>query len=108
MAGKCQAFARLPPLPATIIDELHDQLAQEEAAFATLRTDLQPLHKAIEKIKENSAQTIDDARAILEREQEKYLDESATLRVVHAAGGRDRRPVCVFLPVADTYTRWPA
>lgn len=78
-----QIFSRLPPLPATIINELHDQLAQEEAAFAILRAsgDPQPLLAAITHIKESSARTLDDAHAILEREQEKYLGESATLRV---------------------------
>lgn len=76
------AFTRLPPLPPGIIKELQAQLAQEEAAFTTLRTsgDPQPLHAAIAEIKLSSAKTLDDAHVILEREQEKYLGESTALR----------------------------
>jgi len=77
-----EAFARLPPLPASIIKELRDQLAKEEAAFASLRAngDPQPLHTEIVELKKTSAKTIENANAILEREQEKYLEESNALR----------------------------
>lgn len=76
------AFALLPTLPTSITNEFTRQITQEEGAFSQLRTtnDAVPLRAAIEKIRDSSAQTIDEARIILAHEQEKYLEESATLR----------------------------
>ncbi|RIX49500.1 MAG: sensor histidine kinase [Rhodocyclales bacterium GT-UBC] len=97
-----QAFSRLPPLPERLVAELNDQLALERKAYLSLREtgDATPLHEAIDDIKGRSQNALDEARNILEREQELYMADSERLRirlVVAAAGAALVTLCCLWL-----------
>ena len=76
-------FTRLPPLPERLVAELRNQLDQEKNAYITLREtgNAAPLHAAIDDIKMRSQNALDEARNILEHEQDLYIDESEKLRI---------------------------
>lgn len=85
-----ESFSRLPPLPETMVKELQAQIELEHLAYAVLRDtgNAQILHSVIDELKLRSQKTLDDARLILDREQEQFLKESDTLstRLMLAAG----------------------
>jgi two-component system sensor histidine kinase GlrK len=78
-----ESFTRLPPLPERLVAEMRGQIALEKDAYITLREtgNAKPLHAAIDDIKGRSQNALDEARNILEREQDLYLAESETLRI---------------------------
>ena len=97
-----ESFTRLPPLPERLVAELRDQMEQEKNAYLTLREtgNAKPLHSAIEDIKVRSANAIDEARNILEREQDLYMAESDALRIrllFAAASAAFVATVCLWL-----------
>lgn len=78
-----ESFSLLPPLPERLVAELRDQLALEKDAYIALREtgNAKPLHNAIDNIKRRSQNALDEARNILEREQDMYIADSERLRI---------------------------
>lgn len=78
-----ESFTRLPPLPEGLIAELRKQIAIEKDAYIELREtgNARPLHIAIDDIKVRSQNALDEARDILEREQDQFQVESENLRI---------------------------
>lgn len=76
-------FLGLPSLPAEIMGELTVQLANEDAAFAELRSNSNsvPLHAAIDAMQKRSPQLLEEVRHVLDLEQAQYVKESETLRI---------------------------
>jgi two-component system, NtrC family, sensor histidine kinase GlrK len=77
-----EAFIRLPPLPRQMIDELRAQIELERLAYGTLRDtgNAEQLRSVIDEIRLRSEKTLDEARTILNREQEEFLSNSDSLR----------------------------
>jgi len=97
-----EAFTRLPPLPEGLVAELRDLLAQERDAYIKLREtgNAKPLRAVIDDIKRRSQNALDEARNILEREQDLYMAESETLRIrllVAAASAALVATACLWL-----------
>lgn len=76
------AFIRLPPFPETIVKELEAQLELEAMTFVALSDtgNTQSQHSVIDEIRLRTEKVLEEASAILERNQEAFLNESNTLR----------------------------
>ncbi|HWR80824.1 MAG TPA: hypothetical protein VN303_11585, partial [Pseudomonas sp.] len=77
-----ESFSRLPPLPQQMVDELMAQVKLESLAYVKLREtgNAETLHSVIEELKLRSQKTLQEARAILDRDQAEFFSESNALR----------------------------
>ncbi len=88
--GHVGAFSRLPPLPVDMVNELKAQLLLEDQAYVKMKEtgSAEQLHAAIDQLKLRSQNSLDEAKLILDQEQEQFLKESEILstRLMVAAG----------------------
>jgi len=107
--GHVGAFSRLPPLPVEILDELQAQLAMENEAYAVLKDtgSAQRLHMVIDELKLRSQNSLDEARRILDREQEQFLKDSEVLstRLMLAAGSSMLIALCCLWAIRKLLAR---
>lgn len=107
--GHVGAFSRLPPLPVEILDELQAQLAMENDAYAVLKDtgSAQRLHVVIDELKLRSQNSLDEARRILDREQEQFLKDSEVLstRLMLAAGSSMLIALCCLWAIRKLLAR---
>ena len=107
--GHVGAFSRLPPLPVEILDELQAQLAMENEAYAVLKDtgSAQRLHVVIDELKLRSQNSLDEARRILDREQEQFLKDSEVLstRLMLAAGSSMLIALCCLWAIRKLLAR---
>lgn len=107
--GHVGAFSRLPPLPVEILDELQAQLAMENEAYAVLKDtgSAQRLHVVIDELKLRSQNSLDEARRILDREQEQFLKDSEVLstRLILAAGSSMLIALCCLWAIRKLLAR---
>jgi two-component system sensor histidine kinase GlrK len=80
--GNVESFIRLPPFPETIAKELKEQMELEALAFVALSDtgNAQSQRSVIDELRLRTEKVLDEARAILERNQEAFLNESNALR----------------------------
>lgn len=76
-----ETFSRLPPLTEAMTGELQAQINLENMAFLALRDagNAEILQSVIDELKLRSQKSLDDARQILDQEQERFLKESDAL-----------------------------
>ena len=107
--GHAGAFSRLPPLPETMVSELRAQLDLENQAYAQLKNtgNAQHLHTAIDELKLRSQKSLDEARVILDREQDQFLRESEVLstRLMLAAGSSVLIALCCLWAIRKLLAR---
>jgi two-component system, NtrC family, sensor histidine kinase GlrK len=77
-----ESFIRLPPFPGMIAQELQAEIALEDRTFSTLTEggNSQSLRSVIDEIRLRTDKVLNEAGEILERDQEKFLNESNGLR----------------------------
>jgi len=77
-----ESLIGLPPFPETIVRELKAQMALEALAFVALSDtgNTQSQRSVIDEVSLRTEKVLDEARAILERNQEEFLNESNALR----------------------------
>ena len=75
------AFARLPQLPLTIVNELQDLMASEKRAYVAMLDsgNTATLQAAIDELKQRSSTTLESARKVLDDDQARFLRESEAL-----------------------------
>ena len=107
--GHVGAFSRLPPLPEAILNEFQAQLAMENEAFAVLKNtgSAQRLHVVIDELKLRSQNSLDEAKLILDREQEQFLKDSEVLstRLMLAAGSSVLIALCCLWAIRKLLAR---
>ncbi|MBK7462247.1 MAG: hypothetical protein IPJ50_05535 [Betaproteobacteria bacterium] len=107
--GHVGAFSRLPPLPEAMVSELRAQLDLENQAYAQLKNtgNAKQLHTAIDELKLRSQQSLDEARVILNREQDQFLRESEVLstRLMLAAGSSVLIALCCLWAIRKLLAR---
>ena len=88
--GHVGTFSRLSPLSEQILNEIQAQLTLENDAFVVLRDtgSSQRLQGVIDELKLRSQNSLDEARLIMESQQEQFLKDSDALstRLMLAAG----------------------
>ena len=103
------AFAKLSPLPEQMLKEMQAQLALENDAYLVLKDtgNAQPLQVAIDELKLRSQNSLDEAKLILDREQEQFLKDSEVLstRLMLAAGSSVLIALCCLWAIRKLLAR---
>lgn len=103
------AFAKLSPLPEPMLKEMQAQLALENDAYLVLKDtgNAQPLQVAIDELKLRSQNSLDEAKLILDREQEQFLKDSEVLstRLMLAAGSSVLIALCCLWAIRKLLAR---
>lgn len=102
-------FSLLPPMPEAIHNELQAQLALENDAYLLLKEtgNSQRLQEVIDELKLRSQSSLDEARLILEKEQEQFLKDSETLssRLMLAASSSVLIALCCLWAIRKLLAR---
>lgn len=103
------AFAKLSPLPEPMLKEMQAQLALENDAYLVLKDtgNAQPLQLVIDELKLRSQNSLDEAKLILDREQEQFLKDSEVLstRLMLAAGSSVLIALCCLWAIRKLLAR---
>lgn len=103
------AFAKLSPLPEPMLKEMQAQLALENDAYFVLKDtgNAQPLQLVIDELKLRSQNSLDEAKLILDREQEQFLKDSEVLstRLMLAAGSSVLIALCCLWAIRKLLAR---
>ena len=103
------AFAKLSPLPEPMLKEMQAQLALENDAYLVLKDtgNSQSLQVAIDELKLRSQNSLDEAKLILDREQEQFLKDSEVLstRLMLAAGSSVLIALCCLWAIRKLLAR---